>query len=108
MAKDRCVRIRSSFYPKLRLGSSILLPGRPRAVEDFVKPVTMSAKFTHIEITMFAGRSGETKRALHKAIVRNLEPFGVPPSDVKRRPDLASLARAPSRIHACAKPIDGR
>jgi phenylpyruvate tautomerase PptA (4-oxalocrotonate tautomerase family) len=53
------------------------------AAEDFVTPPPMSGKFTHIEVTMFAGRSGETKRALYKAIVRNLEPFGVPPEEVK-------------------------
>jgi hypothetical protein len=32
---------------------------------------------------MFAGRTVVTKRALYKAIVRNLERFGVPPKDVK-------------------------
>ena len=34
-------------------------------------------------ITMFAGRSLSAKRALYQAIVRNLEPFGVPPGDVR-------------------------
>jgi len=32
---------------------------------------------------MFAGRSLSAKRALYQAIVRHLEPFGVPPSDVR-------------------------
>jgi phenylpyruvate tautomerase PptA (4-oxalocrotonate tautomerase family) len=50
---------------------------------DFVIPRDMGERFTRIEITMFAGRSGQAKRALYKAIVRNLEPFGVPPQDVK-------------------------
>jgi phenylpyruvate tautomerase PptA (4-oxalocrotonate tautomerase family) len=53
------------------------------AAEDFTIPRAMSEKFTRLEITMFAGRSGETKRALYKAIVRSLEPFGVPPEDIK-------------------------
>jgi phenylpyruvate tautomerase PptA (4-oxalocrotonate tautomerase family) len=39
--------------------------------------------FTHIVITMFEGRSLSAKRALYQAIVRNLEPFGVPPDDVR-------------------------
>ena len=34
-------------------------------------------------ITMFAGRSLSAKRALYQAIVRHLEPFGVPPGDVR-------------------------
>lgn len=53
------------------------------APEDFVIPPAFSERFTRIEITMFAGRSLEAKRKLYKAIVRNLEPFGVPAKDVK-------------------------
>jgi phenylpyruvate tautomerase PptA (4-oxalocrotonate tautomerase family) len=53
------------------------------ASEDFVIPRDVGERFTRIEITLFAGRSGQAKRALYKAIVRNLEPFGVPPQDVK-------------------------
>jgi phenylpyruvate tautomerase PptA (4-oxalocrotonate tautomerase family) len=53
------------------------------APEDFVIPRTMGEKFTRIEIIMFAGRSSKAKRALYKAIVRNLEPFRVPPEDIK-------------------------
>ena len=50
-----------------------------------IKPVDVWAgeQFTHIEITMFSGRSLDVKRALYGAIVKNLEPFGVPPNDVK-------------------------
>ena len=51
--------------------------------EHFAIPGSGSERYTHIEITMFAGRTLVTKRALYKAIVRNLEPFGVPPQDVK-------------------------
>ena len=34
--------------------------------------------YTHISIDAFAGRSLEAKRNLYKAIVSNLEPFGIP------------------------------
>jgi len=40
-------------------------------------------QYTHIVIAMFAGRSLSAKRALYQAIVRHLEPFGVPPDDVR-------------------------
>ena len=40
-------------------------------------------RYTHIVIAMFAGRSLSAKRALYQAIVRHLEPFGVPPGDVR-------------------------
>jgi phenylpyruvate tautomerase PptA (4-oxalocrotonate tautomerase family) len=53
------------------------------AAENFVIPRGTSERFTRIEITMFAGRSRNAKRALYKAIVRNLETFCVPPEDVK-------------------------
>jgi hypothetical protein len=51
--------------------------------EHFAIPGSAGERFTHIEITMFAGRTLATKRALYKAIVRNLGSFGVPPKDVK-------------------------
>jgi phenylpyruvate tautomerase PptA (4-oxalocrotonate tautomerase family) len=51
--------------------------------ENFSIPRWASEQFTHIEITMFKGRSLDVKRALYRAIVNNLEPFGVPPNDVK-------------------------
>ena len=51
--------------------------------ERFAIPGLAGERYTHIEITMFAGRTLATKRALYQAIVRNLEPFGVPPKDVK-------------------------
>jgi hypothetical protein len=49
----------------------------------FTIPRSNGERYTHIEITMFAGRTLAAKRALYQAIVRNLEPFGVPPVDVK-------------------------
>ena len=39
--------------------------------------------YTHISIDAFAGRSLDAKRALFKAIVNNLEQFGIPKSHVK-------------------------
>jgi phenylpyruvate tautomerase PptA (4-oxalocrotonate tautomerase family) len=53
------------------------------AAEDFVIPPAFGERFTRIEIMMFAGRSLDAKRKLYKALVRNLEPFGVPANDVK-------------------------
>jgi hypothetical protein len=53
------------------------------APENFSIPRWAGERFTHIEITMFKGRSIDVKRALYRAIVGNLEPFGVPPNDVK-------------------------
>jgi len=44
-------------------------------------PDQHSDRYALIEITMFAGRSMETKRRLYQAIVAALEPFGVPPND---------------------------
>jgi hypothetical protein len=49
----------------------------------FAVPSPAGERYTHIEITMFAGRTLATKRALYKAIVNHLGPFGVPENDVK-------------------------
>ncbi|WGS20013.1 MULTISPECIES: tautomerase family protein [unclassified Bradyrhizobium] len=53
------------------------------ARDDFAIPDWAGERFTHIEITMFPGRTVATKRALYKAIVENLQRFGVPANDVK-------------------------
>jgi phenylpyruvate tautomerase PptA (4-oxalocrotonate tautomerase family) len=52
-------------------------------VECFAVPHDTAEQYTHIVIAMFAGRSLSAKRALYQAIVRHLEPFGVPPGDVR-------------------------
>lgn len=39
--------------------------------------------YTHIGIDAFAGRSIDAKRKLYKAIVNNLEPFGIPKDHIK-------------------------
>lgn len=38
--------------------------------------------YTHISIDAFAGRSLDAKRNLYKALVSNLEPFGIPKDHV--------------------------
>ena len=52
-------------------------------MESFAVPDGAAEQYTHIMITMFAGRSLSAKRALYQAIVLHLEPFGVPPGDVR-------------------------
>lgn len=39
--------------------------------------------YTHISIDCFAGRSLEAKRNLYRAIVNNLQEFGIPPDHIK-------------------------
>lgn len=45
-------------------------------------PDRHSDRFALVEITMFAGRSIETKRRLYDAVVRRLSAVGVPPANV--------------------------
>ena len=40
-------------------------------------------RYILVDIDLFAGRSFEAKKALYQAIVRNLEPFGIPGDQVK-------------------------
>ncbi len=54
-----------------------------RPPTHFAIPASAGERYTHIEITLFAGRTLAAKRALYKAIVRHLEPFGVPANDIK-------------------------
>lgn len=51
--------------------------------ECFFIPRWATERFTHIEITLFAGRSVDVKRLLYRTIVENLGRFGVPADDVK-------------------------
>jgi hypothetical protein len=51
--------------------------------ENFSIPRWAGERFTHIEITMFKGRSIDVKRALYRTIVKNLESFEIPPNDIK-------------------------
>lgn len=50
--------------------------------DHFEIPPGRSEKYTLVEITAFPGRSVEAKRALYRAIVRNLGGIGVPADDV--------------------------
>jgi phenylpyruvate tautomerase PptA (4-oxalocrotonate tautomerase family) len=42
-----------------------------------------SQRYTRVEVTLFAGRSMEAKRALYRAVVANLAGLGVPETEVK-------------------------
>lgn len=53
------------------------------APDCFSIPRWAGERFTHIEITLFAGRSIEVKRALYRTLVENLARFDVPAGDVK-------------------------
>lgn len=50
--------------------------------ENFEIPPGRSENYTLVEITEFPGRSSTAKRALYKAIVRNLGEIGIAPDDV--------------------------
>lgn len=53
------------------------------APTHFAIPAVAGERYTYIEVTMFAGRTLATKRALYKAIVDHLRPFDVPENDIK-------------------------
>lgn len=42
-----------------------------------------SDRYTLVDVDLFSGRSLEAKARLYRAIVRNLEPFGIPPDQMK-------------------------
>jgi phenylpyruvate tautomerase PptA (4-oxalocrotonate tautomerase family) len=76
--------IQAATMEALRIPSDALvlrLVEHPR--ECFAVPDGAAERYTHIVIQMFAGRSLAAKRALYQAIVRRLEPFGVPADDVR-------------------------
>ncbi len=45
-------------------------------------PDRHSDRFALVEVTMFAGRSPETKRRLYRAVVERMSALGVPSGDV--------------------------
>ena len=49
----------------------------------FPAPLGKNDRYTLINIDLFSGRSLAAKRPLYRAIVRNLEPFGIPSDHVK-------------------------
>jgi hypothetical protein len=48
-----------------------------------IVPTGKSDRYTRIEIELFHGRSMEAKRALYRAIVRNVSALGVPETEIK-------------------------
>jgi phenylpyruvate tautomerase PptA (4-oxalocrotonate tautomerase family) len=50
--------------------------------EHFYVPPGRTENYTLVEITLFAGRSVDTKRTLYQAIVKNLGALGIAPEDV--------------------------
>lgn len=48
-----------------------------------VSPPNRTARYTRIEIILYTGRSLEAKRALYRAIVRNMGALGVETADLK-------------------------
>ena len=56
----------------------------PLASEDFVHPDDRSVRYTIIEISMFSGRSEETKRKLIRLLFERIEQeVGITPQDVE-------------------------
>lgn len=53
------------------------------AAENFAIPPGRSERYTVVEITLFAGRTVETKKACYQAIVRNLGAVGIEPLDTR-------------------------
>jgi phenylpyruvate tautomerase PptA (4-oxalocrotonate tautomerase family) len=49
----------------------------------FAIPPDRDDRYTMISIDLFHGRSLDARRNLYQAIVRNLEPLGIPPDHVK-------------------------
>ncbi|MCU1460349.1 MAG: tautomerase family protein [Acidimicrobiales bacterium] len=70
------------------VGALKVPPGDPtviavtRDAADVVLPSKVSDRYTIVTVTMFAGRTIETKRRLYQAIVHGLQSLGVPPDDV--------------------------
>jgi phenylpyruvate tautomerase PptA (4-oxalocrotonate tautomerase family) len=52
------------------------------AAEDFEIPPGKGERYTVVEISVFAGRSIEAKRALYREIVERFEAAGIPRLDV--------------------------
>lgn len=61
---------------------SVRLAEYPRGQFTIPYPDLHGDRYTLVEVTMFAGRSPETKRRLYGAIVQRLASLGVPPNDV--------------------------
>jgi len=53
------------------------------APHRFATPPGKDERYTLVDIDLFSGRSLEAKKALYRAIVKNLGAFGIPPDHVK-------------------------
>lgn len=51
--------------------------------DAFLIPGESSERFTLVEITVYPGRTLDTRRALYKAVVGRLDALGVAPTDVR-------------------------
>lgn len=49
----------------------------------FATPPDIGDRYTLVNIDLFTGRSLDAKKALYRALVKNLEPFGIPGNHVK-------------------------
>lgn len=68
---------------------ALRIPARDRQIrlvthspEHFHVPPDKSENYTVVEISLFAGRSLDAKRALYQALVRNLGALGIAADDV--------------------------
>lgn len=68
---------------------ALKVPERDRTIryiehrpEHFHAPPDKGENYTLVEITLFAGRSPDAKRALYQGIVKRFEALGIPASDV--------------------------
>ena len=61
---------------------AVRLAEYPRGQFSIPYPDRHSDRYTLVEVTMFAGRSPQTKRRLYSAIVERLTALGVPSNDV--------------------------
>ena|SRR5207248_33170 len=82
---DMVEAVRAALSEALRAPADdpvVRLAEYPR--EEFLLPYPErhSDRYTLVEITMFAGRSMDTKRQLYEAIVRRLVQFEVPGDDI--------------------------
>ena len=55
--------------------------GTVRPPDSVVLPSKGNGRYTIVTVTMFAGRTLDTKRRLYDAVVERLHSTGVPPSD---------------------------
>ncbi len=93
------IEVRKSWLPEqvqaiieaiyLAQREALQLPAHDRQIryiehrpEHFHVPPGKTENYTLVEITLFAGRSIEAKRALYQAIVKNLGALGIAPDDV--------------------------